>query len=150
LQGLLLIDDKISMSHGLEVRVPFLDQDLVRFAQKLPNNLRINSVSTFENSSEAKEVQGKKLLRSLAGRIQNPVQFLPKTGFSGPDESWFRNESRSFVSDRLLDRKSKIWDNLDFQTGSKLVIDHLNGTSNNRLFVWSLLSLESTIRQFKL
>ena len=36
LHGLLLVEDKLSMAHGLETRVPFLDNDLVDFAQALP------------------------------------------------------------------------------------------------------------------
>ena len=36
LHGLLVVEDKLSMAHGLETRVPFLDNDLVDFAMRLP------------------------------------------------------------------------------------------------------------------
>lgn len=150
LQGLLLVDDKIAMSHGLEIRVPFLDQDLVRFAQKLPNQHRTKILAEEQNASKVKEVQGKKLLRDLADRIDNPVRNLPKVGFSGPDESWFRKESKTFVTERLLNPNSCVWDKLDYSVGIKLLNEHFDGTSNNRLLIWSLLSLESTLRQFNL
>ncbi len=155
LHGLLLVDDKISMSQGLEVRLPLLDQDLASFARSLPNNLRISNKNLQQSvdmgalkSVEGQDV-GKLILRELAKKNSNPAELLPKKGFTGPDEFWFRNESSGFVRDRLLQKNSKIWTKLDYEVGSKLVLNHLNGTSNNRLLVWSLLSLESVFRQFQ-
>jgi asparagine synthase (glutamine-hydrolysing) len=145
LQGLLIVDDKIAMSHGLEIRVPMLDQDLTTFAMQIPNTLRLNkTVSKPLN----REDEGKFLLRILAGKMSNPVQNLPKKGFSGPDEMWFRKESSTFIQNRLFDSNAVIWKYLDFETGKKMVTQHLNGQINNRLLIWSLLSLESVIRQF--
>jgi asparagine synthase (glutamine-hydrolysing) len=145
LQGLLIVDDKIAMSHGLEIRVPMLDQDLTNFAMQLPNTLRLKTPS----SSPLKiEDDGKFLLRILAGKMNNPLQNLPKRGFSGPDEMWFRKESSTFIQNRLFDSNSIIWRYLDFETGKKMVTQHLTGEINNRLLIWSLLSLESVFRQF--
>ncbi len=42
LHGLLVVEDKLSMSHGLETRIPFLDNDLVDFALQCPVKLKIN------------------------------------------------------------------------------------------------------------
>jgi len=44
LHGLLLVEDKLSMAHSLETRVPFLDNDLVDFAQKLPIRLKLRDL----------------------------------------------------------------------------------------------------------
>jgi len=156
LHGLLVVEDKISMSQGLEVRVPFLDQDLVHFAQNLPNALRI---STYENGSNivnennlasipSKHTNGKILLRYLSEKKKNPLTQLPKKGFSGPDASWFREQSLDFVKGRLLEPGANIWQILDYKTGKNLVDSHLEAKENRRLLVWSLLSLESVIRQF--
>lgn len=145
LQGLLLVDDKIAMSQELEVRVPLLDQDLVNFAIQLPNNLRLGNVDKSVDG-----IQGKVMLRQLALKMNNPVRNLPKQGFSGPDEFWFRKESRDFVSNRLLDPQSLIWKHLDFKIGSLMISDHLNQLANNKALIWSLLSLESVMRQFDL
>ena len=157
LQGLLLVDDKLSMAHGLEIRVPFLDQDLAKFAMTLPNKFRLRNFETlYEDQSKINfvpatggdEVQGKFLLRELARIEMNPTQTLPKMGFSGPDASWFRHESRNFVADRILDKNSLVWDHLDFKIGKDLINRHMEGQSNQRLLIWSLLSLESVFRQF--
>jgi len=145
LQGLLIVDDKIAMSQGLEIRVPMLDQDLTNFAMQLPNNLRLKK--TLQNPLKIED-DGKFLLRILAGKMNNPAQNLPKKGFSGPDEAWFRNESSTFIQNRLFDSNAILWEYLDFETGKKMVTQHLTGELNNRLLIWSLLSLESIFRQF--
>ena len=44
LHGLLLVEDKLSMAHGLETRLPFLDNELVEFAQSLPVHLKLGSL----------------------------------------------------------------------------------------------------------
>ena len=44
LQGLLVVEDKLSMAHGLESRVPFLDNDLVDFAMQCPVRLKLNNL----------------------------------------------------------------------------------------------------------
>ena len=150
LQGLLIVDDKIAMSHGLEIRVPMLDQDITKFAQQLPNHLRIGIFNKTREASEAIEVNGKILLRQLAEKIKNPVRNFPKKGFSGPDQLWFQGKSKSFIQERLLSKDSLVWEKIDYKTGTKLVNEHIRGESNNRLLIWSLLSLESTFRQFKI
>ena len=54
------------------------------------------------------------------------------------------------IQDRLLNPQNKIWRYLNYEVGKTLINDHLEGRSNRRLLVWSLLTLESTIRQFEL
>lgn len=156
LHGLLLIEDKISMSQGLEIRVPFLDQDLVQFAQTLPNHLRVSKLShKFNKVNENKldsipkrNNNGKIILRLLAESWSNPLSRLPKQGFSGPDASWFRNESSNFVKSRLVNKSSPIWENINYDAAMKMVDSHLEGKENRRLLIWSLLSLDSIYRQF--
>ena len=156
LQGLLLVDDKIAMSQGLEIRVPFLDQDLVRFAQKLPNDFRVGRINKLDMSVDENiltsipkdAAEGKRILRLLAAKMGNPLATAPKRGFSGPDASWFKNQSQEFVRNRILNVNSPIWSKLNYNTGSALIESHLNGETNRRLLIWSLLSLDSIFRQF--
>ncbi len=150
LQGLLIVDDKIAMSQGLEIRVPMLDQDLVKFAQQLPNQLRIGFFDKKRGNSESFPDNGKILLRQFAEKVENPVRNFPKKGFSGPDQYWFQGKSKSFIEERLLSRDAIVWEKIDYKVGSKLINEHMTGKSNNRLLIWSLLSLESTLRQFKI
>ena len=159
LHGLLVVEDKLSMAYGLESRVPFLDNDLVDFAMRLPARYKLadldHAVRANENEPGAKTTRyhhskdGKVILRqALARYVPEKVATGAKQGFSGPDASWFRGESIDYVRDKVLDRNAKLYDFLDFGTVSGLVQDHLDGRENRRLLIWSLIYLESWCRQF--
>lgn len=155
LHGVLIVEDKLSMAHGLETRVPFLDNDLVDFAMKVPVRLKLASLSDVvqlnENEPGPKTARyfsqtrdGKLLLRQvLARHVPADVSDGVKLGFSGPDASWFKGDSIDYVKRRLLNRSARIYDVLDADTVISLVNEHLTGTQNRRLLIWSLLNLES-------
>ena len=69
-----------------------------------------------------------------------------KKGFSSPDASWFKGESMSFV-EKLLTKKSNIYEFLDFKECSSIINDHMAGKVNKRLFIWSLLHLDELLSQ---
>ena len=160
LHSLLIVDDKLSMSHSLETRVPFLDNDLVDFAMRLPVNLKLGRldevVKLNENEPGAKSSRyfqktndGKLLLRRMMARhLPKEVVDREKQGFSAPDASWFRGDSIAFVRRALLETPSPLYDFLDRSTVEELVLDHLEGHENRRLLIWSLLSVNEWCRQF--
>ncbi|MGI3903983.1 MAG: asparagine synthase (glutamine-hydrolyzing) [Janthinobacterium lividum] len=160
LNGLLVVEDKMSMAHSLETRVPFLDNDLVEFAMRLPAHLKLgnlNEVVRFnENEPGAKTDRyfektrdGKLLLRRMMARhIPAAVADRVKQGFSAPDATWFRGESIDYVRRRLVDRPARIYDYLDRDTVLSLVDDHLQGRQNRRLLIWSLLNLEQVCEEY--
>jgi|LakMenEpi03Aug12_release.lakeMendotaPanAssembly.Ray.scaffolds.fasta_scaffold16712_6 asparagine synthase (glutamine-hydrolysing) len=142
LHGLLLVEDKISMSHSLEVRVPFLDDDLVNYAMTLPDSLKYMKQTDTHT-------KGKLILRETAKSLNPEISSLRKQGFSAPDETWFREDKHHLVYSRLITKDSILWNYLDYATGTKLINEHLEGKTNRRLLIWSLLSLESVLRQFQ-
>lgn len=156
LHGLLVVEDKLSMANGLETRVPFLDNDLVSFAAKCPANLKLpgffsghwGGVDTDEKSKALPErrVDGKSILREAARQIL-PERAIraPKQGFSSPDSSWFRGESSEFVNKRLGNVGSPIYQYLDYREAQSLLQEHKSGSSNWRLLLWSMLSLNSLL-----
>ena len=160
LHGLLLIEDKLSMAHGLESRVPFLDDDLVNFASQLPVDyklkrldevLRINenepglkAAMYFEKTRDGKVI----LKETLRRYVPNGIVDQEKQGFSAPDASWFRGESIEYVKRTILDKKAKIFDYMDYDAVRELVQEHLEGRQNRRLFIWSLLNFELWLRTF--
>jgi asparagine synthase (glutamine-hydrolysing) len=156
LHGLLIVEDKLSMRHSLEVRVPFLDEDLVNFASKLPDSLRFEikteNVMHKERNNESVHFRsdGKRVLREIAKSIIPESANLKKQGFSAPDETWFRRDQMGLIENRLLNDDSRVWQHLNHKVGTKLINDHLTGNTNRRLLIWSLLTLESTLRQFDL
>ena len=160
LHGLLVIEDKLAMAHGLEVRVPFLDNDLVDFAMRVPVSLKLGNLQEVvrlnENEPGSKTEKyfqrtrdGKRLLRkAMSHFVPEEICNGQKLGFSGPDESWFRGESIDYVRDTLLHGNAWIWSVLDRESGRALIQEHLDGRANRRLLIWSLLSLEEWSRVF--
>jgi asparagine synthase (glutamine-hydrolysing) len=160
LHGLLLVEDKLSMAHGLETRVPFLDNDLVDFAQRLPVRLKLRDldhvVRLNENEPGRKAEKyfeqthdGKLLLRRVMERyVPRSVTEQLKQGFSGPDASWFRGESIDYVRSVLLSPDARLYEFLQPQTVRALVDEHLEGRENRRLLLWSLLNFEQWCRTF--
>lgn len=160
LHGLLVIEDKISMAHSLETRVPFLDNDLVDFAARTPARLKLGKLNEVvllnENEPGEKTARyfqktsdGKLLLRHMMLRhVPAEVAEREKQGFSAPDASWFKGESIDYVRDRLYRNNARIWDVLDRKTVINLVDDHMEGRQNRRLLIWSLLYLETWFDTF--
>ncbi len=150
LHGLLVVEDKLSMAHSIETRLPFLDNDLVDFSQKIPVNLKINK---FEKNYKIDENEINKVAKTNDGKLifrKSMKKYIPKTlfsstkqGFSSPDKSWFMNESLNLVRKKLLDSNSKIYQYLDYNSTKKLINQHIDGKQNRRLLIWSLLNFES-------
>lgn len=160
LHGLLVVEDKLSMAHSLETRVPFLDNDLVDFAMRLPTRLKLGHLEDVVRLNEnepgdksaryfQKTKDGKLLLRNMMSRhVPQDVVEREKQGFSAPDASWFKGESINYVRDLLYSKNARIFDYLDRKSVLSLVDDHLSGKENRRLLIWSLLSVENMCNQY--
>lgn len=149
LHGLLVVDDKLSMAHSLETRVPFLDNDLVDFAQKIPIKFKLNNLKSIIKMDEneigklQKTNDGKMILRKAMSKyIPDDIHKGVKQGFSSPDQSWFKGESIEFVKAKLLNDNANIYKYMDKTATQKLIHEHLSGEQNRRLFIWSLLNFE--------
>ena len=160
LHGVLLVEDKLSMAHGLEARVPFLDNDLVDFAMRVPVRLKLGNLGETARINEnevgrksehyfGRTRDGKLLMRQVMAKfVPQDVSEGMKQGFSAPDASWFKGESIDYVRRRLLQGQPRIYDFLDRSTITGLVAEHTNGERNRRLLIWSLLNLESWCEEF--
>jgi asparagine synthase (glutamine-hydrolysing) len=159
LHGLLVVEDKLSMAHGLESRVPFLDNDLVDFAMQCPVHLKLNNLADVVrmNENEAgrkpsvyfrKTRDGKQILRDVMRRhIPDEIAVAEKQGFSAPDASWFKGDSIDFVRRTLYNDRARIYDYLDRDAVRALLDEHLSGERNRRLFIWSLLNVDEWLNQ---
>lgn len=153
LHGLLVVEDKLSMAHSLETRVPFLDNDLVDFAMRTPVNLKLknlkevirineNDIGSKKNKYFQKTNDGKLILRkALSKYMPENVINAAKQGFSSPDASWFKEGSAEFVVNVLL-KDSVIYKFLCKQSINDLLEEHFVGIENRRLFIWSFLSIK--------
>jgi len=160
LHGLLVVEDKMSMAHSLETRVPFLDNDLVDFATSIPTSQKLGSLAEVvrlnENDIAWKREQyfrrfrdGKLLLRKMMKNyVPQDIANGEKQGFSGPDGTWFKGESIDYVRRLIYNRNARIYDYLDRRAVQMLVDEHLQGVANRRLLIWSLIYLENLFQMF--
>lgn len=158
LHGLFVVEDKLSMAHGLETRVPFMDNDLVDFAMKVPVRYKLNNLAEVirlnENEAGLKPNEyfkrtkdGKQILRdAMARHIPEIVTDREKQGFSSPDASWFKGESIDFVREQL-GKGSPLNDLLDSTAIHDIVDSHVSGRENRRLLIWGFLSVDEWLRQ---
>lgn len=154
LHGLFVVEDKLSMSHGLETRVPFMDNDLVEFAMKCPAKFKVNpefiqrinenDIGNKKRVYFQKTNDGKRILRDAMNKLlPSEVLNRAKQGFSAPDASWFQKSSMSFIESELFDEKNPLYEFFDKNVTKDLCQQHFDGEKNRRLLIWSLLNTSS-------
>ncbi len=162
LHGLFVVEDKLSMAHSLETRVPFMDNDLVDFAMQCPVALKLNNLKDVIRLNEndpgrkqetyfQKTKDGKQILRKVTeSYIPEDITNAVKQGFSAPDASWFRGDSIDFVKKRLLNTNAMLYNYLDRKKIHEMINEHLSGKKNRRLLIWSLLNVEELLEEYNL
>ncbi len=134
LPALLQVEDRVSMAHGIESRVPFLDHPIVEFAATAPSNIKF------------KDGRMKHLLRNALEHTLPPsiVNRKDKMGFPVPLNEWMRAEVRDFVMDIMTTRKSFEREFVD----NRLVAENLQTEPQFGRKIWGLLSLEIWQQEF--
>lgn len=159
LLGLFVVGDKLSMAHSIEERFPFMDNDLVDFAQKIPVKYKLANLEKMKKMDENEldklrkfQLQfdsGKNVLRKAMSRlIPETIINRQKQGFSPPDESWYRGENLQYVKETLLNKKAAYKEFIDPKFVKKTIDEHANKNINHRLLIWSLISFEWWCRIF--
>jgi len=123
--------DKMSMAASVEVRVPFLDNDLVDFVFQLPPSLKIRGL------------QGKYILRrALEGVLPPAILSRRKTGFAAPIRSWIVNDLHEMVNDLLSPERVSRRGLFDPSGVSRLLSEQRRGWEDRSYQIWALLTLE--------
>lgn len=135
---LLMRVDKITMSHSIEARVPFLDHRLVEFTTALKAKRKMPDGKTT-----------KYILKKAAESIlPNDIIYRPKQGFAAPVEEWLRENWFDYVKNEILNSyfvKSKIFEKNYIE---KILYKHQNGKSNYSKHIFSLLMLSLWWKKF--
>jgi asparagine synthase (glutamine-hydrolysing) len=92
---LLIKADKMTMANSVELRVPFLDHDIMEFAANIHPRYKVNG---FKKKYILKEL--------FRGLVPDEILFRKKTGFPVPYEKWLRNDLHDYVKDIILDDKT--------------------------------------------
>jgi asparagine synthase (glutamine-hydrolysing) len=120
--------DRASMAASLEVRVPLLNREVVRFASELPLELKLHRLAT------------KYLLKkSVEGKLPREIIKRPKKGFNMPVAHWLTNELRGLVLDMLSEERVARQGFFNYPYVKHLLDDHFAHKRDNRKLLWTLL-----------
>jgi asparagine synthase (glutamine-hydrolysing) len=126
---LLRMTDRLSMCHALEVRVPFLDHQLVEFVATIPAGYKM------------KRWQKKHILiRALDGILPKEILNRGKQGFSIPLNSWLRGPLRALIHTHLAEPALREVGLFDPQAVATILREHEEGFRNHESKIWTLLT----------
>jgi len=129
--------DKMSMAQGIEVRVPFLDLDLVDLAVRLPPQVKMQGM-------HAKALLKRAMQPLLPAEILN----RPKTGFGAPLRHWLRHELREMVHDVLSPQSLKQRGIFDAAAVQRLVTANERRSIDGSYLIFSIMCIEMWMRTF--
>ena len=133
---LLMYGDKLSMAHSLEVRVPYLDQKIVEYVERLPSDYHIRfGIRKWIHKHVCSDYLPKQIIkRKKRGFAANVV------------DRWFKESLSNEFDGILLDKSSLMYDFLKPQEVLSLYKDHTDGKDDNYKILFSLIVLEKWLR----
>lgn len=131
-EDILACTDRMSMRHSLEVRVPFLDHELVEYCARIPPEMKM------------RYYQKKYLLRKGVSRLL-PRSILAhrKQGFVGPMAQWLQRELKDLTARKLSPENLEKHGLLNVTTVRRILDEHYSGRENNDTLIWSLLVFQT-------
>ncbi len=129
--------DKMGMAEGVEIRVPYLDNDLVNFSYELPTNLKLKGNTT------------KYLLKKVAERyLPKEVIYRSKAGFGAPVRKWVNEDLSDIIDERLSFHNLESQGIFDPRNVRKLINENRKGQIDASYSIWAILAIDSWVRQF--
>lgn len=133
---LLMYADKLSMAHSLELRVPFVDKEIVEYVERLPASFKVRNGS--------RKWLHRQVCRTL---LPDSIVRRRKRGFaSNVVDDWFRGAVDSKMADTLLDRESRIYQFLRPSSVRELFEMHASGRQDHHKILFSLVLFEQWLR----
>jgi asparagine synthase (glutamine-hydrolysing) len=131
--------DKLGMAEGVEVRVPFLDKELLEFSTTLPTSLKLKGQTT------------KYIFKKMMERyLPHDVIYRPKSGFGGPVRQWINKDYIEWVDITLSQEKIQKIGIFDYHAVRKLVLDSRSGMLDGAYTVLSIIGVQSYFDQIKI
>lgn len=131
--------DKSTMANGVEVRVPFLDNDLASFALALPSELKVkNGVKKYL------------LKKALDGILPNEVLYGPKKGFGVPYQNWLKGPLKSFMEEIFNDPEIVQMNIFDYKVLNIRVEEHCSGKRDWGFLLWKMMNLCLWVEMYKI
>jgi len=133
---LLMFGDKLSMAHGLEARVPYLDKEIVEYVERLSATFKVRHGS-------------RKWIHRRVCQLLLPKKILrrKKRGFAvNVVDDWFRGAMSRKMKETLLDPESQIYRYLSPSAVQSIFKRHSSGQSDNHKILFSLVVFEEWLR----
>jgi asparagine synthase (glutamine-hydrolysing) len=127
----LAYSDKLSMACSIEVRVPFLDNEVVDFLSEVPPSLKIHHFT-----------QKYLLKRSMDGILPSSVIHRRKAGFGLPVRAWLQGELRAMTRDLLSPERLRQRGQLNAQAVDRMLQENETGKVDHTYRIWALLTME--------
>jgi asparagine synthase (glutamine-hydrolysing) len=137
LDDLLVKADRMTMAHGLELRSPLLDTELLAFACSLAPGLKLGPPLRLKRV----------LRRAVAPLLPDEILARGKQGFGVPLDAWFRGALRGHVTGVLGAPDASVRAHLHGDALDALIASHLDGRANRGHALWTLLTLELFLRR---
>lgn len=132
----LMRTDKMSMAHGLEVRAPLLDYELVELAARVPSALKLQGWTT------------KAILKSaLQGVLPADIIGRKKHGYSFPIKHWLRREFHGYMTD-VFERSRFLPEYVSMPALREMIREHQDGSQNHSHILWALMTFAVWHRTF--
>ena len=129
--------DKMSMSEGVEVRVPFLDNDLINFVEKIPIDYKLRQGQT-------KWI----LKKSMENLLPKEIIYRVKTGFGAPLRNWVINYFDDLINEFLSEQKVSERGLFDYKELRKIIRENKEGRIDASYSIFSILCIETWCRCF--
>lgn len=133
----LTYSDRASMAASVEVRVPFIDKQVVMKAMEIPGKFKIhNGISKF-------------ILKKAAEKfLPHEIIYRPKAAFGAPIRSWISNDLKPMVDELLAEQVIVKRGFINYDVVKKLIDNDRNGTEDNAYQIYQLLTLELWCREY--
>ncbi len=134
---LLLFNDKITMANSLEMRVPFLDIELVKFLESLPSSMKLKG-------TQRKYIHKK----AVEAWLPNEIIYRKKRGFMTPMDEWLQNDMALTVKKIVNDKASASRKFFDVGYIDRMIDLHRARKENYQRHIFALLSFELWYKTF--
>jgi asparagine synthase (glutamine-hydrolysing) len=129
--------DRATMAHGIEARVPLLDEQVASLVVGLPVSLKVRGS------------QKKIMLRdAMRGRLPSEVLDGPKVGFGVPYEQWLSGALYEFARDAILDARFVARFGMDPFRLEAALVEHRSGRRDRGFLLWKMLQLSLWSREY--
>ena len=133
----LTYSDRASMAASVEVRVPFVDKEVITKAMRVPGAFKI------------KKGLSKYILKKAAEKfLPHTIIYRPKASFGAPIRSWISNDLRGMVDDLLSEENINKRGMLNYDFVKKMIDEDRRGVKDNAYQIYQLLTLELWLRTY--